>query len=75
MIEKEGFVLELTGADSSAQNTVAESLDKYLGNMMLYLLHTANLGPEYWSFAFIHAVWIKNKIPHSLIKKHRTQPL
>ena len=58
MIEKEGFVMELTGTDTSAQNAVAESPDKYLGNMMRCLLHAANLGPEYWSFALIHSVSI-----------------
>ena len=32
-------------------------------------LRTAELGPEYWSFALTHAVFIKNRVPHTLIKK------
>ena len=28
-------------------------------NMMEYLLHAADLGPEYWYFALTHAVYIK----------------
>ena len=34
MLQEEGFTLELTGADASAQNALAESPNKYLGNMM-----------------------------------------
>ena len=68
MLQEEGFVLELTGADASAQNGLAESPNKYLGNMMRCMLHAADLGPEYWSFALLHAVYIKNRVPHTYIK-------
>ena len=54
------FTLELTGVDSSAQNGIAESPNKSLANMMRCLLHSANLGPEHWSYALIHATYIKN---------------
>ena len=37
--------------------------------MMRCPLHVADLGPEYWSFALTHAVYIKNRIPQSLIQK------
>ena len=67
MVENEKFTLELTGSDASAQNGVAESPNKYLGNMMRCLLHSAGLGPEYWSYALIHAVYIKNRLPHTHI--------
>ena len=69
MVSNENFHLELTGADVSAQNAVAESPNKYLGNMMQCLLHAADLGPEYWSFALIHAAYIKNRLPHTFINK------
>ena len=69
MLKEEGFLLEMTGADASAQNAIAESPNKYLGNMMRCVLHAADLGPEYWSFALIHAAFIKNRVPHSYIKK------
>jgi dUTP pyrophosphatase len=32
--------------------------------MMQSLLHSANLGPEYWSWALLHAVYLKNRLPH-----------
>ena len=69
MIHQEGFILELTGSDASAQNGVAESPNKYLGNMMRCLLHSAGLGPEYWLYALLHAVFIKNRLPHTFINK------
>ena len=59
--------MELIGADALAQNAVAERPNKYLGNMIQCLLHAANLGPEYWSFVLIYAIYIKNKMPHRLI--------
>ena len=34
MVHKEGYTLELTGADASAQNGLAESPNKHLANMM-----------------------------------------
>lgn len=68
MVDKEIFTLELTGADASAQNGIAESPNKYLANMMWCLLHTAGLGPD-WSYALIHAVYVKNRLPHSYIGK------
>jgi|AntRauTorckE5430_2_1112549.scaffolds.fasta_scaffold39497_1 hypothetical protein len=33
------------------------------------LLHSAGLGPEYCSYALRHGVYIKNRIPHTLIQK------
>ena len=58
----------MTGADASAQNAYAESPNKYLANMMRCILHAADLGPEYWSFALLHSVYIKNRLPHTFIK-------
>ena len=68
MVANENFTLEVTGADASAQNAIAESPNKHLVNMMRCLLHAADLGPEYWSFALRHAVYVKNRIPHKFIK-------
>ena len=69
MVVKNDFVLELTGAAASAQNAHAESHNRYLANMMRCLLHSADLGSEYWSFALIHAAYVKNRIPHTFIRK------
>ena len=58
----------MTGSDASAQNAIAEAPNKYLGNTMRCLLYSAGLGPEYWSYALTHAVFIKNRLPHRHIK-------
>ena len=31
------------------------------------MLHSADIGPTYWSFALIYAVYIKNRLLHSKI--------
>lgn len=61
------YVLETTGADASAQNGLVERPNRTLGQMMRCILHSAELGPEYWSFALTHAVYIKNRLPHKAL--------
>ena len=67
MVVEEKFVMELTGTENSKQNSRAERPHKDLGQMMRCMLHAAGLGPEYWSHALTHAVYIKNRILHSTI--------
>ncbi len=67
MIGLEGFSLELTGSDASAQNGMVENPNRTYGQIMRCLLHSADLGPEYWSYALAHAVYIKNRLPHHSI--------
>ena len=67
MLKAENFTLELTGTDSSMQNSHAERPHRDLAQMMRCMLHAAELGPEFWSYALAHAVYIKNRIPHSSI--------
>ena len=69
MVDLQNVTLELTESDASAQNGVAKSPSKYLGKMMCCLLHSAKLGPEYWSYTLIHTVYIKNRLSHTLIQK------
>lgn len=68
MIAEAQFSLELTGNDASASNGMAENPNKMLGQMMRCMLHSSELGPEYWSWALTQAVYIKNRIPHQSIK-------
>ena len=28
-------------------------------------MHSANLGPQYWSYALVHATYVNNRLPHS----------
>ena len=67
MVAEAGFSLEPTGSDASAQNAIVENPNKILGQMMRCLLHSSGLGPEYWSWALSHAVYIKNRLPHSAL--------
>jgi len=67
MIFEMGFVPQVTAADASFQNGIAERPNHTLGDIMRSLLHGAHLGPEYWSWALIHAVYLKNRTPHRSI--------
>ena len=66
------FLLEPTGAGASFQNAIVERGHRSLGNMVRTLLSSANLKPEYWSFAILHAVYIKNRLPHQSLPNHKT---
>ena len=67
MLKNEDFTLELTGTNSLKQNSHAERPRRDLAQMMRCMLHAAELGPEFWPYALVHAVYIKNQIPHSSI--------
>ena len=69
MVVEEKFVIELTGTENSKQNSRAERPHKDLGQMMRCMLHGAGLGPEYWSHALTHAVYIKNRILHTTLNR------
>lgn len=69
MLDKEGFTPEVTGTDNSQQNSPVERPHCNLAQMMRCMLHSANIGPEYWSFALQHAVYIKNCLPHKSLNK------
>jgi deoxyuridine 5'-triphosphate nucleotidohydrolase len=64
MLDDLNFTSELTGTDNSQQNSRAERPHRDLSQMMRCMLHSANLGPEYWTYALTQAVYIKNRIPH-----------
>jgi dUTP pyrophosphatase len=69
MLMEEGFIPEPTASDASFQNGVAERPNCTLADMMRSLLHCAQLGPEYWSWAILHATYLKNRLPHHAIHK------
>ena len=68
MIAQCGYALEETGPDASSQNGLAERPNRTFGQMMRCMLHSAELGPEFWSYAIIHAAYIKNRLYHHSIK-------
>jgi hypothetical protein len=59
------YTLKTTGAHSSAQNGLAEKPNQDLARMMRAMLYGAGLGSEFWSYALRHAVYLKNRLPHS----------
>jgi len=64
MADSEGFIMQPTAPKASFQNGLAERPNRTLANIMGCLLTNAGLGPEYWSWALIHAVYLKNRLPH-----------
>lgn len=67
-VEKEGYILKLTSAEDSKTNGIVERPHQDLANMTRSMLLAANLGPEYWTYAIIHATFLLNRRPHSKIK-------
>jgi hypothetical protein len=64
---KAKFILEPTAPNAPSQNSTAERPNQTLSTMARCLLHSANLGHEYWSFALLRVVYLKNRLPHSSI--------
>ena len=69
LISREKYILQRTGAFSSSQNGMAEKPNQDLAQSIRCLLQGAGLGSEYWSYALRHAVYLKNRLPHSALKK------
>jgi dUTP pyrophosphatase len=65
MAFSQGYLLEPTAGGAPSQNGLAERPNQTMGNMVRCLLHSADLGPEYWSFALLHTVYLKNRLPYS----------
>ena len=65
MLSEESYILKTTGAHGSAQNGLAEKPNQDLATMMRSMLYGAGLGSQYWSYALRHAVYLKNRLPHS----------
>lgn len=60
-----GYSIEITGTDNSFQNTIVERPYRTLPDMVYTMLYSAGLGPEFWSCALIHAVFIRYRLPHA----------
>jgi hypothetical protein len=67
-IMKCNYLLEPTAPDAPSQNGLAERPNQSLGTIVRCLLHAAGLGSEYWSFALLHATYLKNRLPHQSIE-------
>jgi hypothetical protein len=72
VIKEANYNLEPTGVDSSFQNGIAERPHRTYADMMRTMLSGANLSSKYWSWALLHAVYIKNRIPHTALGNKTT---
>ena len=66
VVDDNGYIMDPTAPKSSFQNGMDERPNRTLAKMVRSLLHGADLGLEYWSFAILHAVFIKNRVRHSI---------
>ena len=71
-ITEAGYSIEITGSDNSAQNGVAERPHQTLANMVRAGIENAGLHVKYWSDALLHAVYIKNRLPHQHFQYKQT---
>ena len=71
-IQNAGYSVEITGADNSSQNAIAERPHRTLANMVRAGLENAGLPYRYWSDALLYAVFIKNRLPHKHFKNKKT---
>ena len=65
VVQSSGYSIEPTGSDNSSQNGIAERPNRTFGDMMRSMLLNAGLPPQYWSYALIQAVFVKNRLPHA----------
>jgi hypothetical protein len=61
------FKKTIAAAGAPFQNGLAERPNQTLGTMVRCLLHASYLGPEFWSYAILHAAYLKYRLPHSAI--------
>ena len=72
VLHNANYTIEVTGADNSSQNTVAERPHRTLANMVRAGLENAGLPYKYWSDALLHANFVKNRLPHKFFDSKYT---
>ena len=66
VLQAAGYSIEVTGADNSSQNAIAERPHRTLANMVRTALENAALPYKYWSDALLHAAFVRNRLPHAV---------
>ena len=72
VLSKANYSLEITGSDNSTQNSIAERPHRTLADMVRAGIENSGLHVKYWSDALLHAVYIKNRLPHSAFNMKQT---
>ncbi len=66
MLKEFEYVVEPTGADSPSQNGGAEIYNNTLAVKVRTLLYGSGLSAKFWSSALLHAVYLHNRLVHSV---------
>ncbi len=66
VLKEFGYTLEPKGADSPSQNGAVEIYNDKLGIRTCSPLYGSGLPAKYWSAALIHAVYLHNRLVHSV---------
>jgi hypothetical protein len=69
LLREHNYVFEPTGANSPLQNGAVETYNDKLAVRTRTLLYGANLPAKYWSAALVHAVYLNNRLVHTVTKK------
>ena len=72
MIGSQGYTLETTGPDNSKQNGIVERPHRTLADMTRAAVMDAGLPSKFWSDGIIHAVYVKNRLPHTAFDMEKT---
>jgi len=64
-----GYVIEPTGSDAASENGKVERLNGTFGAMVRSLLFGSGMSPKFWSSALVHAVYLKNRMYHSALRR------
>ena len=70
MIRNNHYSLQKKALESSFQIGSAEKLHQNLAGTMRTMLLGSKLGSDYWSDALLHAVHLKNILPHQSLKNN-----
>ena len=62
LLEKAGYEVEVTGADASFLNGLAERPNREAKNALRCMLHGAGLGAEFWAYCLRYYVRIRNAV-------------
>ena len=68
LLRKHKYVVEPTGADSPSQNGAVEIYNAKLAVRTRTLLFGSGLPAKYWSSALVHAVYLHNRLVHTVTR-------
>ena len=67
VLQKFGYLVELTATDSSSQNALAERPHRTFGIMVRCMLYASHLPMIFWADAYVYANYIYDRLYHTSI--------